>query len=140
MEKFFWKEEYSMGVEKIDHQHQHMFELVNRLIEQPAASPRSKMTLDTLKEMLDYAKEHFRDEENLMQERGFPDLQSHKEQHAYFIKTTTELSLGALDNQAMVFSEIVEFLKIWLTFHVLRYDMKYRDYFKAKSPEEFAKV
>jgi hemerythrin len=140
MEKFHWKDEYSMGVEKIDHQHQRLFILVNKLIEQPAASPGSKLTLNTLREMIDYAKEHFKDEEKLMQERGFPGLESHKAQHTYFIRTTAELSLVALDNQEMVFSEIVEFLKFWLTFHVLKYDMKYRDYFKTKMPAEFAKV
>jgi hemerythrin len=140
MEKFHWKDEYSMGVEKIDHQHRHLFILVNKLIEQSTAYPDSKLILYTLREMIDYAKEHFTDEEKLMQERGFPELESHKEQHTYFIKTTAELSLGALDNQEMVFSEIVEFLKLWLTFHVLKYDMKYRDYFKTKMPAEFAKV
>ena len=28
MEKFYWKDEYSLGVEKVDRQHQHLFELL----------------------------------------------------------------------------------------------------------------
>ncbi|MGB7581089.1 MAG: bacteriohemerythrin [Sedimentisphaerales bacterium] len=139
MEKFYWKDEYSLGVEKVDRQHQHLFELVNKLIERTAASPDLKLVSHALTEMLNYAKEHFADEEELMQEYGYPELESHKEQHAYFIETTAELSINALDNQSMVFSEIVEFLKIWLMLHILKCDMKYRDYFKAKMPRQFAK-
>jgi hemerythrin len=32
----------------------------------------------------------------------------------------------------MVSSEIVEFLKLWLTVHILKMDMKYKAFFKAK--------
>jgi len=138
MEKFYWKDEYSLGVEKVDRQHRHLFELVNKLIERSDSSAGSTLVSETLTEMLNYAKEHFADEEELMREHGYPELESHKEQHTYFIGTTAELSINALNKQSMVLDEIVEFLKIWLTLHILKYDMKYRDYFKSKIPAKAA--
>ena len=134
MEKICWKDEYSVGVEKLDRQHRHLFEIINKLIDRSAASSDLKLVSETLTEMLKYAKEHFTDEEVLMQEYGYPEIGSHKEQHIYFFKTTAELSINALNNQSMVSREIVEFLKLWLTLHILKCDMKYKEFFKVKIP------
>jgi hemerythrin len=132
MEKLKWKDEYSVGIEKIDRQHRHLFEIINKLIDRSAVSSDSKLVAETLTEMLNYAKEHFTTEEELMQEYGYPEIEPHKEQHIYFFKTTAELSINALNKQSMVSSEIVEFLKLWLTVHILKMDMKYKPFFKAK--------
>jgi hemerythrin len=134
MEKIRWKDEYSVGVEKIDRQHRHLFEIINKLIDRSGSSEDLKLVSETLTEMLNYAKEHFTTEEELMQEYGYPEIGSHKEQHIYFFKTTAELSINALNNQSMVLREIVEFLKLWLTLHILKCDMKYKEFFKAKIP------
>ena len=134
MEKVCWKDEYSVGVEKIDRQHRHLFEIINKLIDRSGSSSDSALVSETLTEMLNYAKEHFTTEEELMQEYGYPEIESHKEQHIYFFKTTAELSINALNNQSMVSREIVEFLKLWLTLHILKCDMKYKEFFKAKIP------
>ena len=140
MEKVRWKDEYSVGIEKIDRQHRHLFEIINKLIDRSAASSDSKLVSETLTEMLNYAKEHFTTEEELMQEYGYPEIESHKEQHIYFFKATAELSINALNNQSMVSREIVEFLKLWLTLHILKCDMKYKEFFKAKIPAKAAFV
>ena len=132
MEKICWKDEYSVGVEKIDRQHRHLFEIINKLIDRSGSSSDSKLVSETLTEMLNYAKEHFTTEEELMQEYGYPEIESHKEQHIYFFKATAELSINALNKQSMVSREIVEFLKLWLTLHILKCDMKYKEFFKAK--------
>ena len=137
MEKVRWKDEYSVGVEKIDHQHRHLFEIINKLIGH-GASKDPGLVSETLTEMLDYAKEHFTTEEELMQKYGYPEIGLHKEQHIYFFKTTAELSINALNKQSMVYSEIVEFLKLWLTLHILKCDMKYKEFFKAKIPAKAA--
>ena len=112
MKKVCWKDEYSVGVEKIDRQHRHLFEIINKLIDRSGSSEDLKLVSETLTEMLNYAKEHFTTEEELMQEYGYPEIESHKEQHIYFFKTTAELSVNALNKQSMVYNEIVEFLNL----------------------------
>ncbi len=138
MKEFRWTDEYSLGVEKIDRQHRHLFEIINKFTQRSAASSNSKLVTETLTEMLKYAKEHFTDEEELMQEYGYPEIELHKKQHVYFIETTAELSINALNNQSMVASEIAEFLVLWLTTHILKSDMKYKELFKAKMPAKVA--
>jgi hemerythrin len=134
MEKFHWKEEYSVGIEKIDRQHQHLFELVNNLIDRSGSTDDVDLTSQMLTEMVNYAKEHFTDEENLMKEYGYPETESHTNQHTYFIDTTAELVISFIENRKTTIDEIEEFLQLWLTTHILKSDMKYRDFFKARIP------
>ena len=140
MEKVCWKEEYSVGVEKFDHQHQHLFEITNKIIEHSGTSEDSGLVSETLTEMINYAREHFTAEEVLMQEYGYPEIESHKEQHDYFIDTTAELAISFMDNRNTTAGEIAEFLKLWLTLHILKCDMKYKEFFKAKIPAKAAFV
>ena len=138
MEKICWKDEYSVGVEKLDHQHQHLFEITNKLIERSGASGDLELASETLAEMVNHAKEHFTDEEILMREYGYPDIESHKKQHDYFINTTAELSISFMNNEHTHADEIAEFLKLWLIIHILKSDMKYKEFFKTKIPANAA--
>jgi hemerythrin-like metal-binding protein len=133
MEQICWKREYSVGVEKFDCQHRRLFEITNKLIGHVGKSPKDPgLVSETLTEMINYAREHFTDEEVLMKEYGYPEIESQKKQHDYFINTTAELAVSFMDNRNTTAGEIAEFLKLWLTTHILKSDMKYKEFFKAK--------
>jgi hemerythrin len=135
MEKVFWRDEYSVGVDHFDHQHRHLFEIINKLTAVRLNASRDlNMTCQTLKEMFDYAKEHFADEEKLMQQYAYPEIESQKKQHAYFLKTTTDLAAYHLDHKEESVDEIAEFLNVWWVIHILKWDMKYKEFFKSKLP------
>jgi hemerythrin len=133
MEKLFWKDAFCFGIEKIDNQHRHMFEIINKFIERPRSTDDTEQISMVLQEMAAYAREHFADEEKLMQEYGYPGLEPHKWQHAFFIDTTSQLLAKFMYSRHKTADEIAEFLKLWLTTHILKTDMKYRDFFKAKT-------
>jgi hemerythrin-like metal-binding protein len=88
--------------------------------------------------MINYAREHFTAEEVLMQEYVYPEIESHKKQHDYFINTTAELAVSFMDNRNTTAGEIAEFLILWLATHILKSDMKYKEFFKAKIPAKAA--
>jgi hemerythrin len=138
MEKVFWRDEYSVGVEQFDRQHRHLFEIINKLTAHSHSSSDLKLVSRTLKEMFDYAKEHFADEEKLMQQYAYPEIESQKKQHAYFLKTTYELAAYPADKKEESIDEIAEFLNVWWIIHILKWDMKYKDFFKAKLPAHTA--
>jgi hemerythrin len=85
-------------------------------------------------EMINYAREHFTTEEVLMRQYGYPAIESHKKEHDYFIDTTASLAINFMDNRNTTGDEITEFLKIWLTNHILKTDMKFKPFFAAKIP------
>jgi len=132
MEKIEWKEEYSIGVERIDLQHQHLFEIINKLIECPYPNGCPELASGILAEMVNYARVHFTDEEVLMQRYNYPEIGLHKKQHDYFITTTAELTVGFMDNKKTTKDEITEFLSLWLVNHILKTDMKLKGLSKAK--------
>jgi hemerythrin-like metal-binding protein len=132
MEIIQWKDEYSVGVAKLDGQHKRLFNIINKLIGHPGSSADITLISQTLKEMVNYAKEHFTDEEELMQKYGFAELEQQRKQHAYFVNTTTELALNVLNDGQKTGDEIAEFLRTWLTIHILKWDMKYKEFFKSK--------
>ena len=134
MEKIKWKDEYILGIERVDRQHQHMFEIINEIIEYSVPSGDIDLTADTIKEMASYAREHFADEEELMQRYGYPNLDAHKKEHNYFIDTTAHLAVEFMNNRNTTGGEIAEFLTIWLTNHILKTDMKYKELLLKKMP------
>ncbi len=134
MEKISWKDEYSLGIEKIDRQHQHLFEIINKINDRSDLSADMGLVSDTIKEMINYAKEHFRDEEILMERYGYPNLETHKKEHNYFVYTTADLAVNFIDHRNTCGDEIAEFLNIWLTNHILKTDMKYKELLLEKMP------
>lgn len=135
MGKFSWQEEYSVGVEKLDLQHKHLFEFTNKLLEQSSGPVDLKLVTETLAEMVKYAKEHFADEESLMKKYHYLGIDAQEKQHTYFIDTVAEMSLSVANNGQSAAYELAEFLKLWLANHVIKVDMKYKDFFRQKLSE-----
>jgi len=134
MKKIIWKDEYSVGIEKIDRQHQHLFEIINKIIDRSDSDAGTDIVSETIMEMVNYAREHFTDEESLMRQYDYPNLEAHKKEHNYFIDTTAEFAVDFMDNGNTSGDEIAEFLSIWLTNHILKTDMKYKELLLEKMP------
>jgi hemerythrin len=79
-----------------------------------------------------YALTHFEYEEKIMIDYSYPDYTSHKEQHEEFKKkvasfySATPISVDALN------ANVVEYLKSWLIYHILKEDMKYKRFYNEK--------
>jgi len=138
MEKVFWRNEYSVGVELFDRQHKHLLEITNKLAAQSDTLPDVNLISQILNEMYDCAEKHFTDEEKLMQQYAYPEIESQKKQHAYFLKTVTELAAYPTNEKQECVDEIAEFLNIWWIIHFLKWDMKYKEFFEAKLPAHTA--
>ena len=81
-----WKPEYSVGIEVIDKDHQKLLSLINQF--QTAVNYRTgeEFEKEALDAVLDYTKTHFKREEDLMEEHGYPDFEAHKALHRKMIK------------------------------------------------------
>jgi hemerythrin-like metal-binding protein len=132
MKNAFWKDEYSVGVEKLDMQHQQILEIMDKLSYQAASLADSNLISATLTAMLQYARQHFTTEEELMQKYSYPDIEQQKKQHSYFLKRTAELSILGMETKEIACIEMAEFLKNWWVIHILKWDMKYKEFFEEK--------
>lgn len=123
MEHFIWSEEYSVGMESVDHQHQQLIGLLNNLIDAVAQNNLIVIGL-TLNGLIMYTMYHFRHEESLFEKYKYPDCEKHKGEHAWLATKVTEFNTG-LKRGENVGKELVAFLKLWLSEHILKSDMAF---------------
>jgi hemerythrin len=129
MEPILWMEEFSVGVSKMDRQHKKLIGMLNRLINEPGAQTHSETISDLLSGMISYAREHFRDEEALMAEYGYPFKEHQMEQHKEFVVKTVDFCSAVELGVDIVPQVMLDYLKDWLVHHILQQDMRYKQFF-----------
>jgi len=130
MGKFIeWSNVLSVGIDEIDTQHQVLVDLVNEMHEAIHARQGSEVVQDVLGKLADYTKIHFAVEESLMRILGYPGYEEHKAQHEELIHTMADLQHKVQTGKTAIGFELMHFLKIWLTKHIMESDMQYGEYF-----------
>ncbi|MCK6519793.1 hemerythrin family protein, partial [Myxococcota bacterium] len=79
-----WTPGMSVGVPELDSQHRELFTRLNRLVAAIRAGRGSADVAPVLAFLDDYTREHFADEERVMERAGYPALAEHRAQHAGF--------------------------------------------------------
>lgn len=121
-------EDYFIGVEQIDKEHEHLFELLNKvaeLVKNEFIPDKYDNIMEVMGELTEYTKVHFADEEEYMEKVGYAGLEAQKKAHAGFVAKLEELELEDFDdNQQQVLMDIMDFLCTWLVQHILQMDKK----------------
>lgn len=131
MEKIIWSEEYKLGLEPIDFQHQKLIEIFNNLFEK-----KSDKNIDDVKEvyyaLLEYTYIHFKEEENIMLSNKFPKYDLHKKEHSYFIAQLKDIEKEIDNENLSVVEDVIIFLKKWLVNHILCTDKEIAMYINKR--------
>lgn len=122
MDLIKWEEKYSVGVEEVDRQHQRLFTLLNRFIENFGGPDKAGLP-DVLEEMVNYIDFHFKCEEGYLQ--AHPDFEEHRREHFSFVRKTLQLQKDYLQGKADITLDVLQFLVSWLKNHILGTDRKY---------------
>ena len=132
MEKFNWSSKYSVGVGVIDEQHKRLVLMINRLIGAKEVETGSETISELITQMTQYAQEHFKFEEDLLAEFGFPQLDQHKQIHIKFRKKVADLCMAVPLDVSAVPQVMLNFLVKWLKNHILHEDMSYKSHLNKK--------
>ncbi len=127
-----WKEELSVGVVSIDHDHKKLINLINTLQTAVMYPSGESYERNALKEIVEYTVYHFKREEELMQECDYPDLEAHKETHGAMIIKVNEYMEDYENNREGTIYDLTLYLKEWLIKHIAGTDQQYCSYMKAK--------
>ena len=76
-----WKEEFSVGIEEVDHEHRELIELINSLHDVMQVGADQVQVVELLGEIFAQISAHFALEEKMMRETHYPRLDEHKEDH-----------------------------------------------------------
>lgn len=129
MQKYDWAEKYSVGIKEIDEQHQHFFEIANKIIEMTGQEniPIEDL-LVKITDLNNYAIYHFTTEENFFKHYAYSEAQEHIAAHnAYEEKMDgfiAEAEKKGPDTKKITM-EIAEFAGSWLMNHIMDMDQKY---------------
>lgn len=130
MKSFFWKREYSVGVDVFDAHHKKLVKYINEMLLAESAPDRSEKVSVTLGKLIKYARMHFDAEERYLELSGYPEKKSHKKEHEAFVKQVVSWCAKANYKDQQVYDEVCQYLQDWLQHHILEIDMQYSFYFK----------
>ena len=118
-----WDERLTLGDPMIDREHKTFVALINKVHEISLSPDRDVEIMRALSAMYLYAKEHFFDEEALMERVGYADRLHHAELHRAFVTKTQALTDACLDG-SLKYAELMTFLVDWLRHHIREEDAK----------------
>jgi hemerythrin len=125
--KVEWTEQLSVGVDEIDAQHRELYRRVDRFLA-ALAEKRGAAELEPLVRYLgDYVREHFAEEQRLMEFCFYPALGEHLEEHQGFEAEFGVLAeeLGRTGPSFGLAKRLVALLVDWLDHHLATTDRQF---------------
>lgn len=121
-----WKEEYALGIDHIDEQHEKLFEIAERayeLLNNDFITDKYDKIIEILGELKEYTIFHFKSEEKYMLGIRYKRFLSHKVEHERFINEINNINLNVIDlNQDEYVKGLLEFIVDWIDKHILNQD------------------
>ncbi len=117
----------------IDQEHAVLIEYINLLQKAVENESSVKIVGQVLEGLTDYTKTHFFVEEEMMKAFEYPDVDTHKAAHEGFKSKLVKLIENYNNGDTEISSSALEFLKDWLTEHILKIDKKLSDFLADKS-------
>ena len=118
----------------IDSEHKELIDRINKLVDSCESGKEKTTAVRTLDFLMDYTDFHFRDEEKLQEESGYPEIENHKLQHKVFEKAVNELKEMLEEEEgpteafvAAVNKNITE----WFLNHIQVWDKKVAEHVKG---------
>ncbi|MCM1245013.1 MAG: response regulator [Roseburia sp.] len=125
--QFVWKEEYKIGVDVIDKEHQRLFKIINKLFAfQEDEKSGQWACQEGIKFFKQHALEHFADEERYMESIQYEGLEQHRGIHKGFRENTLPALEQELVETGYSPEAIEHFLGVcagWLIGHTLTEDL-----------------
>ncbi len=134
MESFIWGPNFETGIESVDAQHRRLVELINsfgaRLAQNDVADQHME---DLLQSLVDYARFHFEDEEELMARFRLDQRHcaAHIAEHKAFIVDVAFMSQCRRKDDIDEARALLDFIIHWLAYHILGSDKNMAGQLKA---------
>lgn len=124
-----WTDALSVGIDEIDAQHRVLVGLVNEMHDAVLHGQDTVAVQGILNRLTEYTRIHFAVEESLMRMLGFPGFEEHRDEHRQLIRQVNDLRRRVAEGAQSVGSEVLEFLRRWLTGHIMDSDQQYARFF-----------
>ncbi len=120
-----WQDDYNLNIESIDNQHKQLVDILNKFDEAMRKGKGSRVMNEILNELVGYTQEHFAFEEKYLIEQQYAGLKQHQAQHRQLLQKVERFQFEFNTEGRRITSDVQEFLKYWLTSHILKDDKTY---------------
>lgn len=127
-----WSSAVDVSVEKFNTQHMGLMDLINALHDAMVKGKGKDLLENTLSSLVDYTKNHFKDEETAMEKYAYPGFIAHRLEHRKLTDQVLEFQKKYQSGEKYISIEILNFLKEWLINHIMGTDKQYGAYFQEK--------
>ena len=127
-----WSSEMETGIKKIDEQHQKLVQLLNDLFDAMNKGKSKDALSIILDELVEYTKVHFGTEERYFRMYEYPKSEAHMKEHTNLATQVIDFQTQFKTGNARVTVQLLNFLKDWLTNHILGSDKEYGPFLKSQ--------
>lgn len=120
-----WSNDLSIGIEEIDADHRRLITCLDDLFTACYAGQGPQVLKKILGCLMQYTREHFSHEEDVMRRVGYPGLEDHRAAHAELVTELDDIieQYESVDGHELS-NKTLQFLEDWLTHHIMIEDKK----------------
>lgn len=133
MAKLLWDKKFETGNAVVDGQHQQLFKLLSDLDQAIEDQKGASLIDQTLGRFALYVIDHFRDEEKLMKNCGYPYFDEHKAIHDKLTLKASELLDKYREGDKQLAQFLSNFMRDWIMNHIMCEDQKIFDWIRQQS-------
>jgi len=122
----------TLGIKLIDAQHKSLFVFIDKFIAKIIENATKNDILKVVKYLEKYTEKHFSDEENLMKESNYPEIEHHIKEHNNFKNTVLHIKSQIGEENRSLMEQILAGLNEWLIKHILESDKKFASFYHGK--------
>jgi len=127
-----WSDKLSVGIKNIDEQHTVLFDTINELHAAMIKGQARTIVGELLARLLTYTRNHFSDEERMLESSGYPDLPQHRELHRNLTKQVEDYIARFQSGDLTLSTDLAGFLSDWLKKHIQGTDQLYGPYMNQR--------
>ena len=119
-----WKDEFSVGVAAVDHEHRELIALINALHADIGAGASRDTVIESLGEIYAQISAHFALEEKFMRESGYMAYAEHKEDHEILLDDLRDIMDQVEDDGSYGEARLSSDLGFWFSEHFRTHDAR----------------
>jgi hemerythrin-like metal-binding protein len=127
---FEWSNDYSVGVQSVDAQHQNLFAMARELHTAMTSGQGKASLAKILDRLVQYTAAHFAHEERLMRLADYPGLESHAAEHRALTRKVLDFQADFQAGRTALTVQLLQFLRTWLQNHIQHSDQAFAPYLK----------
>jgi len=125
-----WRDEFSVGVPDVDHEHRELIGLINQLHDAMSGENATLTVLDFLGEIYAHVSAHFALEEKIMREQNYDQYQDHKDDHERLLDEIRDIMDDYEESAYFSDEEFAGHVERWFTEHFKTRDARLHKHLK----------